>query len=57
MRTGDDVDFRAVTRFNAGLFDDIEVLPRDRMEIETALNAAALDWSEIDPSILGTLSV
>ena len=29
--------------------------PPNREGIETALKAAALDWSEIDPSILGTL--
>ena len=41
--------------FNGGLFDDDTALPLDRQGIETALKAAALDWSEIDPSILGTL--
>ena len=41
--------------FNGGLFDDDTALPLDREGIETALKAAALDWSEIDPSILGTL--
>ena len=30
-------------------------MPLDRTEIETTLKAAVLDWSEIDPSILGTL--
>ena len=30
-------------------------MPLNREEIDTALKAAALDWSEIDPSILGTL--
>ena len=39
----------------AGLFDDDAALPLEKEEIETALEAAALDWSEIDPSILGTL--
>ena len=39
----------------AGLFDDDTALPLDKAEIETTLQAAALDWSEIDPSILGTL--
>ena len=41
--------------FNGGLFGDDSALPLDRAGIETALKAAALDWSEIDPSILGTL--
>ena len=55
MATGGDIDFQVVAWFNGGLFDDDSALPLDRDEIETALKAAALDWSEIDPSILGTL--
>ncbi|MDE0390991.1 MAG: N-6 DNA methylase [Rhodospirillales bacterium] len=55
MATGGRVGFEAVARFNGGLFDDDTALPLDRAEIETTLQAAALDWSEIDPSILGTL--
>ena len=30
-------------------------LPLNRAEIETTLKASTLDWSEVDPSILGTL--
>ena len=55
MATGGDIDFQAVAWFNGGLFDDGAALPLDREGVETALKAAALDWSEIDPSILGTL--
>ena len=55
MATGGDVGFERVAWFNGGLFDDDDALPLDREGIETALKAAALDWSEIDPSILGTL--
>ena len=55
MATGGDVGFEAVAWFNGGLFDDDAALPLDRAGIDTALKAAALDWSEIDPSILGTL--
>ena len=55
MATGGDVGFEPVSRFNSGLFDDDAALPLDRESIQTALKAAALDWSEIDPSILGTL--
>ena len=55
MATGGDIDFQAVDWFNGGLFDDNTALPLDREGIETALRAATLDWSEIDPSILGTL--
>ena len=55
MASGGDVGFEPVAWFNGGLFDDDDALPLDREGIETALKAAALDWSEIDPSILGTL--
>ena len=55
MATGGLVGFEAVAWFNGGLFDDDAALPLAKSEIETTLKAAALDWSEIDPSILGTL--
>ena len=55
MSAGGLVGFEPVERFNGGLFDDDAALPLRRSEIETALAAVALDWSEIDPSILGTL--
>ena len=55
MSTSGDVGFEAVAWFNGGLFDDNAALPLDKPQIETTLEAAALDWSEIDPSILGTL--
>ena len=55
MASGGDVGFEPVAWFNGGLFDDDTALPLDREGVETALKAAALDWSEIDPSILGTL--
>ena len=41
--------------FNGGLFDDDASLSLEKPEIDIALEAAGLDWSEIDPSILGTL--
>ena len=55
MATGGRVGFETVAWFNGGLFDSDAALPLERNEIETTLKAAALDWSEIDPSILGTL--
>ena len=53
MSTGGRVGFETVDWFNGGLFDDDAALPLKRAEIETTLEAAALDWSEIDPSIFG----
>ena len=55
MAEGGDVGFEPVAWFNGGLFDDDVALPLEREEIAAALAAAALDWAEIDPSILGTL--
>ena len=55
MATGGRIGFETVAWFNGGLFDDHAALPLNKAEIETTLKASALDWSEIDPSILGTL--
>lgn len=52
---GGRVGFTPVEWFNGGLFDDDSALPLERADIDNLLAAAALDWSEIDPSILGTL--
>ena len=37
------------------MFDDAIALPLEKSDINTVLAASNLDWSEIDPSILGTL--
>ena len=55
MAAGGRIGFETVAWFNGGLFDSDDALPLTRAEVETTLKAAALDWSEIDPSILGTL--
>lgn len=41
--------------FNGGLFDDAGALPLDATGIAAVQEAAALDWSDIDPAIMGTL--
>ena len=55
MATGGRVGFEEVAWFDGGLFDDDTALPLEKSEIEMTLKASTLDWSEIDPSILGTL--
>jgi len=55
MAHGGEVGFEPVPWFNGGLFADDDALPLEESEIAEVLKAAALDWSEIDPSILGTL--
>jgi hypothetical protein len=52
---GGEVDFTPVAWFNGGLFDDDDTLPLDAADIALVQGAAALDWAEVDPSILGTL--
>lgn len=55
MRTGGMVGFEAVEWFNGGLFDSDDALPLEWQDLDDLIRAATLDWSEIDPSILGTL--
>jgi len=55
MKIGGMVGFEKVEWFNGGLFDDDDALPLEQADVDNLLAAARLDWSEIDPSILGTL--
>ena len=55
MATGGRIGFEPLVWFNGGLFEDDATLHLEPAEIETVLRAAALEWSEVDPSILGTL--
>ena len=55
MASGGMVGYEEVAWFNGGLFDDDAALPLDRPGINTVREAAGLDWSDIDPSIMGTL--
>ncbi len=55
MASGGRVGFETVDWFNGGMFDDDTALPLERADIDTVLAASNLDWSEVDPSILGTL--
>ena len=55
MAGGGRVGFEEVAWFDGGLFDDDSALSLEQAEIEMVLATADLDWSEIDPSILGTL--
>ena len=55
MSVGGRVGFETVKWFNGGLFENDLALPMDLDQIRIALDASKLDWSNIDPSILGTL--
>ncbi len=52
---GGRVGFERVEWFNGGLFDDETARPLEKEDVTVALAAARLDWSNIDPSIMGTL--
>lgn len=49
------VGYDAIEWFNGGLFEDGSALPLMRDDIKIALDAAKQNWSEINPSIMGTL--
>ena len=52
---GGEVDFTPIAWFNGGLFEDAAALPLVADDIALLQRTAALDWAEIDPSLLGTL--
>jgi hypothetical protein len=55
MQSGGRVGFEPVEWFNGSLFDTDEALALHQEDITRVLQASHLDWSEIDPSIFGTL--
>jgi type II restriction/modification system DNA methylase subunit YeeA len=55
MRSGGLFGVDEIEWFNGGLFDDDSALPLTRADIKTIGEAAAFDWSDIEPSIFGTL--
>ena len=59
MHAGGRLGLEKVPHFNGGLFADGQAmaLPLSDDQVRRCLTAARLDWSQIDPSILGTLFV
>jgi type II restriction/modification system DNA methylase subunit YeeA len=55
MRSGGVFGPEYIEWFNGGLFDDDAALPLDKGDIAQLLRAAKLDWSDLEPSIFGTL--
>lgn len=55
MRDGGPVGFERVEWFNGGLFDDDSTLPLTADDIRLTLETARKDWSNIEPSVMGTL--
>ena len=44
-----------IPHFDGGIFDSRDALPLDRDDLEILARVSRLDWSSIEPSILGTL--
>jgi hypothetical protein len=55
MATGGAFGFDRIPYVDGGLFDDAAVLERDGDGLRTLAEVCALDWANIEPSILGTL--
>ncbi len=55
MADGGDFGLDAIRHFNGDLFADGDVLELTADEIDSIQAATRLDWSEVDPSIFGTL--
>jgi type II restriction/modification system DNA methylase subunit YeeA len=55
MRTGGRFGAEIIDWFNGGLFDDDDTLGLEKPDIDQVLKISQLDWSEIEPSIFGTL--
>jgi len=55
MERGGRFDLTKIAHFNGGLFDGRRALPLDSGDVGLLIAAGSLDWSQIDPSIFGTL--
>jgi hypothetical protein len=55
MAKGGDFGLDHIPHFNGGLFDDDTVLELTRDDLRILHRVSQLDWSSIEPSILGTL--
>jgi len=55
MKDGGDYGAETIDWFNGGLFDNSETIDLNASQIQTLYDSARLDWSQIQPSIFGTL--
>lgn len=55
MQKGGDLHFENIPWFNGGLFDDNSALHLTSEELSLLHEACLLDWSQIEPSVFGTL--
>jgi hypothetical protein len=57
MDEGRRFGFRKLLKFNGHFFREAEALPLTRDDLALLLEAARADWSEVEPTIFGTLLV
>jgi len=55
MRQGGEFALNDIPWFNGGLFENIAIPALQTADVVALLDAARLDWSQIEPAILGTL--
>lgn len=55
MQSGGDFALENIAWFNGGLFKLVEVPPLATADVEDLLEAARMNWRDIEPAILGTL--
>jgi hypothetical protein len=55
MATGGDFGVETIEHFNGGLFNDPLVLMLDAKEINRLIDVVTKDWSNVEPSVFGTL--
>lgn len=55
MATGGDFGVDPILHFNGGLFDDADVIDLTADEVESLICLNDFDWSDVEPSIFGTL--
>jgi len=55
MEEGGEFDLTEIAHFNGGLFDGRRALQLESGDIGLLQAAGSLDWSQIDPTIFGTL--
>lgn len=55
MRDGGDFALNEIPWFNGGLFKVVDIPPLQTTDVMDLLTAARMDWSAVEPAILGTL--
>jgi type II restriction/modification system DNA methylase subunit YeeA len=55
MAKGESFGAESIEHFNGGLFDNNDAIDLNQAEINALLDAAECDWSQVEPTIFGTV--